>query len=383
MHADLERIKSGLPLVQDRAAIRTLVGVGAALLILAAVSWLYARVPASRSKAAPSPAAELYLKGRYYWDKRTPEDLHKAVGYFTQSISANPRYAKAYVGLADSYGLLREFAAMPNSEAWPLALAAARKAVELDDTSAEAHASLAFDLFYGSFDLKGGEREFKRAVKLNPNYAEAHHWYATALMSVGRLSEASDEMERARELDPSSRSIMADQGLILFYRGLDKKAVELLRQIETAEPAFLSPHRYLADIYFVSDDCQSYLSESRKAAESSKNPVELAIVAEAEKGFAVGGEQGMFESLLRIQETSAGQGRYPAFLVAKTCARMGRRKDALDYLATSYKRREEYVVALPADPAFSSLHAEPAYQNLLTQLGIDTHNRQIALTPAN
>ncbi len=124
-------------------------------------------------------AQDFYLRGRYEWDKRTPESLNKAVDYFTQAIVRDPNYAQAYVGLADCYNLLREFSAMPPDEAYPRALAAAKKAVELDDSSAEAHTSLAFATFYGTFNAAGAEREFKRAIELNPNYAKAHHWYAT------------------------------------------------------------------------------------------------------------------------------------------------------------------------------------------------------------
>jgi tetratricopeptide (TPR) repeat protein len=354
-----------------------------AALITLAVSWnawreavgkLWAKTLPVRPKAAQSPAAELYLKGRYYWNKRTPEDLQKAVDYFTQSIVADPGYAKAFVGLADCYGLLREFAAMPDSEAWPRALAAARKAVELDDSLAEAHSSLGFDLFYGSLDFKGGEREFKRAVELNPNYAEAHQWYATALMSVGRLPEASDEMDRARELQPASRSILSDQGLLLFYQGKREQAIEQLRQIETAEPSFRSAHIYLSYIYFVARDCSNYLSESRKAAESSQDAAELSVVTEAEKGFAAGGWQGMLERQLRAQTKFVKEGRYPAFRAAEISAILGRKRDALDYLDASYKKRELYMVTLAIAPALVSLHKEPAYRHLLAQLGLDVPN---------
>jgi tetratricopeptide (TPR) repeat protein len=339
-----------------------------------AVGKVWAKTLPARPKAAQSRAGDLYLKGRYYWNKRTPEDLQKAVDYFTQSIVADPGYAKAYVGLADCYGLLREFASMPDSEAWPRALAAARKAVELDDSLAEAHGSLGFDLFYGSLDLKGGEREFKRAVELNPDYAEAHQWYATALMSMGRLQQASDEMQRARELQPTSRSILADQGLLLFYQGKREQAIEQLLQVEADEPAFRSAHVYLAGIYFVAKDCKNYLSEARKMAESSRDPVELAIANEAEKSYAAAGAPGMFESVLRIQKKFAGEGRYPAFRVAQTCALMGSKREALDYLEASYKKRELYLATLPVDPAFASLHSEPAFQNLGTQLGLDVRN---------
>jgi tetratricopeptide (TPR) repeat protein len=361
--------------------------VAAALLVAAsvtlAVSWsswrgaigkVWAKTLPVRPKAAQSAAAELYLKGRYYWNKRTPEDLEKAVDYFTQSIVADPGYAKAYVGLADCYGLLREFAGMPDSEAWPRALAAARKAVELDDSLAEAHSSLGFDLFYGSLDLRGGEREFKRAVELNPNYAEAHQWYATALMSVGRLDEASDEMKRARELQPASRSILADQGLLLFYQGKREQALEQLHQIEAAEPSFRSAHLYLSYIYFVSRDCQNYLLESRQAAESSHDPVELAVVTETEKGFTARGSQGMLENLLRIQKKLSNEGKYPSYRAAQTSAILGRKRDALDYLEASYKKRELYMVILSVDPALTSLHQDTDYRNLLAQLRLDVPN---------
>ncbi|HTB19252.1 MAG TPA: tetratricopeptide repeat protein [Bryobacteraceae bacterium] len=351
--------------------------------ITVAISWnawreaigkVWAKTLPVRPKAAQSPAADLYLKGRYYWNKRTPDDLQKAVDYFTQSIVADSGYARAYVGLADCYGLLREFAAMPDSEAWPRALAAARKAVELDDSLAEAHSSLGFDLFYGALDLKNGERELKRAVELNPNYAEGHHWYATALMSVGRLPEAADEMERARELDPASRSILADQGLVLFYQGKREQAIEQLRQIEAAEPGFRSAHLYLSYIYFASKDDRDYLAESRIAAQSSHDSTELAVVSEAEKGFRAGGSQGMLEGLLRIQKKLNVEGRYPAYMVAETYAMLGRRRDALDYLDASYKNRELYMTTLPINAAFDRLHADPEYRSLLTQLGMDVRN---------
>jgi tetratricopeptide (TPR) repeat protein len=355
----------------------------AGILITAVVSWnawrgaignVWAKTLPVRPKAAQSQAVKLYLQGRYYWNKRTPEDLEKSVDYFTQSIVADPGYAKAYVGLADSYSLLREFAAMPEGEAWPRSLAAARKAVELDPSLAEAHSSLGFDLFYGSLDIKGGEHEFKRAVELNPNYAEAHQWYATALMSMGRFTEATDQMELARELQPASRSILADQGLLLFYQGKREQAVEQLRQIETAEPAFRSAHMYLSYIYFVSRDWLNSLSESRKAAESSHDPVELAIVSEAEKGFAAGGSQDMLDRLLKAQQNFSDQGRYPLFHVAETLASLGRKREALDYLDASYKKRESLMVILPVDQMLSSLRHEPAYEALCARLAGDVRN---------
>src|ERR1700690_4450127 len=132
-------------------------------------------------------AEEFYLKGRFYWSKRTPDSLNKAVDSFTQAIVHDPNYAQAYVGLADSYNLLREYTLMPPSEAFPRALAAAKKAVELDPLSSEAHASVAFVSFYGMWDARTAEVEFQRAIELNPNNAVAHHWYATYLVSIHRV----------------------------------------------------------------------------------------------------------------------------------------------------------------------------------------------------
>jgi len=336
-----------------------------------AIGKVWAKSLPAQPKAAQSAAAALYLKGRFYWNKRTPEELRKAMDYFTQSIVADPGYAGAYVGLADCYGLLREFAAMPDSEAWPRALAASRKAVELDDSLAEAHSSLGFALFYGSLDLKGGEREFKRAVQLNPNYAEAHQWYATALMSVGRFAEASDEMQRARELQPASRSILSDQGLLLFYQGKREQAIEQLRQVEAAEPAFRSPHTYLSMIYLDSRDGPNYLLESRQAAESSHDAAELSSVDAAENGFARGGWNGMLESLLASQKKLLKENRIPAFHVAETCALLGKNREALAYLDDSYRKKELFVVILPVAPALRNLHQEPSYRHLIAQLGLD------------
>ena len=241
----------------------------------------------------------------------------------------------------------------------------------MDDSLAEAHSSLGFALFYGYLDLKGGEREFKRAVELNPNYAEAHHWYGTALMTLDRPAEASEELARARELEPSSRSILADQGLALFYAGKRAQAIEQLQQIEAAQPSFRSAHLYLAYIYFNSQEVQNYLMEARQAAESSHDPVELEIVKEAKQGFASGGRPGTLQGLLNAQKRFNGEGRYPAFQVAETNALMGNKDQALKYLQSSYDKREVNAAAVSVAPAFSDLRGEPRYRRLMAELGQD------------
>ena len=315
-------------------------------------------------------ARELYLKGRYEWEKRTPQSLNQAVDYFTQAIVHDPDYSQAYVGLADCYNLLREFSAMPPEEAYPRALAAAKKAVELDDSSAEAHTSLAFATFYGSFDAAGAEREFRRALALNPNDARAHHWYATSLFAEGRYAEALSQIELAQQLDPASNAIVADKGLILLHAGPREDGVALLKQLETAEPAFLSTYRYLQVAALMNKDYPAYLEASGKAARLLQDQRELAIVKAGEKGFARGQRLGMFESMLEEQKKLYAEENLPAYDLAVTYGLLGNKPKALEYLQTAYQRHEAQLVSIRNNPAFEGLHSDPAFRNLVVQVGL-------------
>lgn len=324
----------------------------------------------SGTVSVDSEAQDLYLKGRYYWDKRTPDDLNQAVDFFDQAIVKDPNYAQAYVGLADCYNLLREYAAMPSEEAYPRALAAARKAVELDDSSAEAHNSLAFVTFYWNWDVDGAEREFRRALELNPKYVVAHHWYATFLMTIGRLPEALKQIEEAQRLDPASTPILADKALILFHQGHTDQAIGLLKQLEVAQPAFFSTHQYLSDIYLASRDYANWLEEARQSAELSHDESQLAILHAAEQGFKSRGAKGMLESILGVQKKLYSDGRMPAFFVATTCAYLGNKAEALRYLQTSDRRHESSFTSIRVHQAFRSLHDDPSFRNLVMQAGL-------------
>jgi len=319
--------------------------------------------------SANSQAEEFYLQGRYYWNKRTPEDLNRAVDYFTQAIVRDPNYAKAYVGLADSYNLLREFSAMPPNEAYPRALAAATKAVELDDSNAEAHTSLAFVTFFWSWDAAGAEREFKRALELNPNDARAHHWYASFLLSCRRFPESLAEIETARRLDPSSVAILADQALILHSLHRTEEAVVLLKQIEAAEPSFGSAHRYMSEIYFARKDYSNYLSEWEKTAVLLHDEQELEIAREAEKGFAKSGYDGMLEGMLRAQKRLNSRGAVPAYSLAMTYARLGKKQEAMQSLNAAYEKHECFLILLSNEPTFDVLHDDPEYRDLVSRVG--------------
>jgi tetratricopeptide (TPR) repeat protein len=321
-------------------------------------------------RAIEPEAEQLYLKGIYYWNRRTPEDLNQAVDYFTQAVVRDPQYAEAYVGLANSYNLLREYSVMPPSEAYPRAMAAAKRAIAFDDSLSGAHSSLAFVEFYWSWDVAGAQREFERALALDPNSVVAHHWHATFLLQLGRFPEAIEEIERAQELDPNSRSILADKGLILFYAGQTEEGVALLKQLEAAEPDFLSPHAYLAFAHLVQGDYPQYLAESRKVATLLHDQQRLAVVAGGEKGLAHAGPRGMLLAILKEQEKLHEIGQEQAYNLAVTCALLGKKQEALDHLQTSYLKREPEFLKLRIDPLLASLHDEPRFREMLTGIGM-------------
>ena len=317
---------------------------------------------------APKPgtaqAQELYLQGRYYWNRRTPDDLNRAVDYFTQATLRDPNYSNAYVGLADSYSLLREYGSMPSEVAYPRALAAAKKAVELDDSSSDAHSSLAFVTFYWNWDAVGAEREFKRALALNPNDARAHHWYATFLLTCRRVPESLAQIDEAQKLDPTSVAILADKGDILNIANQTDAAMALLRQIEITEPSFLSAHRYLSEIYLARKDYPDYLKEWEQMTILLKDQNGLAVERAAKDGFSKGGYQGMLRGTLRAQKELNNKGIVPAYSLAVTYARLGEKQNSLQCLRDAYDKHDSALLFLAIEPAFDSLTHDPEFTDL-------------------
>ena len=320
---------------------------------------------------APDPEAEqLYLKGIYYWQKRTPASLNQAVDYFTQAVVRDPQYAEAYAGLADCYNLLREYSLMPANEAYPRAQAAARRAIALDDSLSDAHSALGFVDFYWSWDVAGAQREFVRALTLDPNSVNAHYWYGTYLLHLGRFSESLEEIEKAQKLDPHSTSILADKGLVLFHSGQTQQAAELLKQLVAAEPDFLSPHNYLAIMHLEQGEYPKYLAERRKAAMLLHDQARLDIVTAGEKGLARAGAQGMWSAMLKEQQRLRAEGKESAYNLARTYALLGRKQEALDYLQTAYQQHETELVSMRVDGGLASLHDEARFREILAEVGL-------------
>ncbi len=315
-------------------------------------------------------AQDLYLDGRYHWNKRTPDDLNQAVDLFTQAIVRDPSYAQAYVGLADCYNLLREFSVMPPGEAYPRALAAAQKAVELDPNSADAHTSLAFALFWGKMDVAGGEREFQRAIALDPNNTRAHHWYGTFLNEIGQRQRGLEELSRAQQLDPSSPAVLADKALLLYAVGRADEGVALLKQIETSDPAFLSAHNYLSWIYFDRHDAHNYFREAEIASRIQHNTEAQSDLANQEKAFASKGFQGVLEYKLREDQKLLAHDRGSEYAVAIDFALLDDSSDALKHLAAAVDRHEYAVTSMTTNFSLNSLHGSPIFDQLVAKVGL-------------
>jgi tetratricopeptide (TPR) repeat protein len=337
---------------------------------ISSVRAAHADAIATRHHTVDHQAEQFYLQGLYYWHKRTPEALHEAVDYFTQAVVRDPQYAEAYVGLADCYNLLREYSLMAPEEAYPRAMSAAQRAIALNDSLSGAHSSLGFVDFYWSWDVAGAQREFARALVLDPNSVIAHHWYATFLLHLARFPESLEEIEKAQKLDPNSTAILADKGLILFYHGERGQAVALLKQLEASEPDFLSPHNYLAFMYLVQGNYAQYLAEDGKGARLLRDEPRLNLVKAGEQGFAQGGSRGMLDAMLKTQQALHITGQESAYNLGRTYALLGRKQDALDELQSAAVRREADILRLRIDPTLSSLHGEPRFREILAQVGL-------------
>ncbi|MGA3212463.1 MAG: hypothetical protein ABSD20_14245, partial [Terriglobales bacterium] len=321
---------------------------------LAFVMIRYAPLPAPGSKAHHVPdsqAQEFYLQGRYFWNRRTDDSLNKAVDSFTQAIVHDSAYAQAYAGLADTYDLLPEYTHVSAADAYPRAIAAATKAVQLDDSLSEAHRSLAFGLFFWNWDVPRALSEFHRALQLDPNDIEAHHWYSTTLLTLRHIDESLAEIERARQLSPTSRSILADRALILHYDGDDIAAVSILKELGQAEPDFLSPPRYLARIFLVTRDYPGYLAEMKRVASISKDPTDAALAEAVEQGWQSGGEIGMLNALAETRKRLFEEGKCSSFDVAYAYVLLNRKEEAVSYLQEAFAAHEFEIFSI-ADPLF-------------------------------
>jgi tetratricopeptide (TPR) repeat protein len=338
-----------------------------------AITSTSASAPTARTKPITNQQAlDLYLKGRYYWNQRTSDSLKRAADSFNEAIVIDPSYAQAYAGLADTYDLLRQYTSMPESEAYPLAIAAANKAVALDDSLPEAHRALAFGLFFWKWEIPRALKEYQKAIQLDPNDADAHHWYATSLLTIGRYKEAILEIERARALYPASPSILADRAFILYWSGDHASGIGALRELEQAEPRFLSPPHYLARLYFDQGDYPLFLEQLKRAALISKDISENSLADAARRGWQSGGERGMLKALESAQLVMFQSGKSSGFQLAMTSLLLNRKKDATRYLEAAYLAHDCNVLTLPHSHFHVELGDDPDFEHLEQRVEILT-----------
>jgi len=311
-----------------------------------------------------SQANDFYLRGRYEWNQRTPESLNRALDLFTQAIVHDPNDARAYAGLADTYNLLREYTTARDDDTFSRAIAASRKAVALDDSLPEAHRALAYAEMYGTWDFADADKEFRRAIALNPSDSQARLWYANALSELGRFPEAMGQMEKAQELDPSSRSILADKGLMLYNAGRTKEGLGLLKEVEQSAPSFRSPHFYLMRIDLNLRDYPDFLAEGELTAQAANDPAMEDVIATARAGFVHGGDRGLLNALYAKQREYFPQGKLHVAMFAATCVLMGKRQEALTILEDAYNRHDVEFLAMLSHPDLRTLKDEPRYQAL-------------------
>jgi TolB-like protein/DNA-binding winged helix-turn-helix (wHTH) protein/Flp pilus assembly protein TadD len=325
----------------------------------------------STNKYAPNPEAyELYLKGRFYLNQRTFTEIDKSTEYFQRSIDKDPGFALAYAGLADSY--LANAIRSPQNF-YPKAKAAASRALELDDDLPEAHAALGAEKADFEYDWQGAEQEFKRAIELNPNYAEAHFRYAwTYLTPLGKSEQAIAEMKKALELDPFSRIYNTVFGLTYFYARKYELAEEQFKKAIGLNPDFFVTYYHFAWLYSQLGQYQNAIGELTKGRLLSAN--DRAVKAAASEdvalrtAFAAEGATGFWQQLLTSNEKSGRD--IGEFDDPQLYARLGDKQKALEWLNRNYEERRALGTLLNVDPAFDSLRSDPRFGDLVRRMGL-------------
>ena len=308
-------------------------------------------------------AHELYLKGRYFWNKRTGSDLRTAIDYFNQAIDTDPTYAFAYAGLADCYSRFSfDVGSLSPKEAMPKAKAAALKAVELDDTLAEAHTSLAFIMMNYDWDWTGAGKEFKRAIELRANYDVAHHWYSHYLTVLGRTEESLVESKRALELNQLDLNINVHLGWHYLYAHQYDQAIEQFRKTLEMDPNYSLAHWYLGLSYEQKKMYAEATAELGKARELLKGN----MILEGDLGhlYAVSGKTDQAREVVdELQNSSKPQYDWP-YSIALIYAGLGEKDRAIEWLQKAYEERSDWIIYLGVEPRLESLRSDPRFQRL-------------------
>ena len=320
---------------------------------------------AVRPTANPE-AYELYLKGRFFWNKRTGADLRKAIDYFNHAIAEDANYALAYAGLADCYDLLHEYSDLSPKESYPKAKAAAIKALELDDTLGEAHTSLAYSLMNYDWDWRSAEREYQRAIQLDPNYATAHQWYAECLSMLGRHSEAIAEIKKAHELDPLS--LIINQGVggkYMYSRRYDEAMAQFHRTLELY-PHFPPTHQRLGWCYVQKRMYNDAIAEMQRAVELSGNSTQM--LAALGYAHAAGGRRDTAQGIIAELERRSKESYVDHYFVATIFAALGENDEAFALLEKACAERSYWMPWLNIDFQLDNLRSDSRFDALVERV---------------
>ena len=309
-------------------------------------------------------AREAYLKGRYFWNKRTLEGHQKSAEYFQQAIALDPGYARAYAGLSDAYQFLATAGIVSRTELFARARAAAKKAIELDDTLAEPHASLGLIAMNFDWDWATAEKEYRQAIELDPNYATAHHWYAEYLIAVGRADEAAAEIKLARELDPLSLMINTDTGKILYFSRRYPEAIEQLQETLKMDPDFDAAHFWLAHAYATTGRYDEAIAEFGKAKQGPAGIGWLGYV------YGVSGRRDEAEKVLRELQRLDREHPVDPHMMLQIPLGLGDKDQTFALLEKNFETRSVGLTSLKVNPWYDSLRSDPRFDDLLRRVDL-------------
>lgn len=314
-------------------------------------------------------AHNLYMWGRFFWNKRTEEGLNKAIEYFNQTIDKDPNYALAYAGLTDSYITLCDYNYVPPKDVYPKAKEAVLKALEIDSTLAEVHTSLAM-ITFRQWDCEGAEKEFKRAFELSPNYANAHHWYALFLMYMGRSEEAIEEIKQAQKLDPLSLIINRNVAWVFYFARRYDKAVEALKKTLELDPNFILTNAFLGKVYLHMSLYEDALREIQKEKDITGR---FDPLVETWRGIAYEclGRRGEAKQVLDDLLEKAKKTYIPSILLANLYFALGEKGEGFNCLNKGYEEGDSTILEIKADPVFDSVCSDPRFTALLKKTGLE------------
>jgi serine/threonine-protein kinase len=320
-----------------------------------------------RGETSNAEAYQCYLRGRYFWNRRTGGGLKKALVQFQEAVDKDPTYALAYAGLADCYALLEVYAGTQSSETLPKARAAAQRALQIDDSLAEAHTSLGY-INTHSWQFGEAEKEFRRGIELNPNYPTAHHWYSVYLRAMGQFDQAMVEVRRARQLDPLSPVISVNIVMLYIAMGDLSSAFEECKKIIELDPTFPAGHSYLGWIYLKQGPGREAIAEFHKAVElSGRGSQELGYLG---YGYGALGKRAEAMAVLKELEKKHARQESPGIYLAAVYAGLGEKDQAFAWLEKDFQVRNGVLIYITYHPDYDTLRDDPRYEDLLRRMGL-------------